>query len=477
MSRDILSTTETHSSASDAFTNQPTIPGMLVAHAKPGSVPVDRCQIQNSFVMGRGSECDFVVVDRKSSRRHFHIFKADDSFWIEDLGSRNGTFLGGRRITERQRLKGLDIIRAGEIVLVFLSNASSVLEPMPAQRFGLAGDFYSPQIIRDIHAALRSSRHVLIGGPSGSGKELAASAAASIIVEPDSILPFIAHNAARFSSEEEAVTTLFGVDARVFSNVAARPGLIERANSGVLFLDEIHNLPERVQRSLLRVIENGTYSRIGETRERKVDVRFILASNAPAPHYSLAHDLLARLRVLRIPSLKERIADIPSIFDHMLAAAFQNLFLDIEPATRALSADHYEAMCLDGFETDNVRGLADLADRIATDISIGTSATNAISKVFNDRYGGGPIGDRAAANSTDRSIDLTPREVPNGKRGRISHYEHHKDLIVDIFGRCGGNLAAAERMLKERGISCSRRWLENFLDKWGVPRRKNSKRS
>ncbi len=88
-------------------------------------------------------------------------------------------------------------------------------------------------MIRHLKETALSSRHVLIAGPSGSGKELAAKALAGLM--EDSGGPLIAHNAAHFASQEEAATTLFGVGPRVFSGVDARAGLIEKAFGGTLF--------------------------------------------------------------------------------------------------------------------------------------------------------------------------------------------------------------------------------------------------
>ena len=128
------------------------------------------------------------------------------------------------------------------------------------------------------------------------GPELAAKALAKMMKRP-----IIAHNAAKFGSDDEAAANLFGVAPRVFTNVDARPGLFEKSDKKVLFLDDINNLPKRHQKSLLRVIEEGLVSRIGDTRQRKIEVRCLFAANEPPPRYGLEHDLLARLRVLEIP--------------------------------------------------------------------------------------------------------------------------------------------------------------------------------
>jgi DNA-binding NtrC family response regulator len=264
---------------------------------------------------------------------------------------------------------------------------------------------------------------------------------------------FIAHNAARFANEEEASTTLFGVGSKVFSNVEAREGLIELANNGVLFLDEVHNLPERVQRTLLRIMEDGQTSRIGETKTRPAKVRFVLASNAMGTTCGLAHDLFARLRLVRISPLSERIGDIPEIFIKVITAAAEKYRVDGSTVTRHLGVDHFEAMCLDGLPFDNVRGLVDLADRIMTRVSGGEDVQAAIQDVFSERFSDSPVVDRGGSS-----------EEMEG----AAHYINNKDYIIAAYRECHANMSAVERELKTRGFQCSRRWLTHYLERWGI---------
>jgi transcriptional regulator with AAA-type ATPase domain len=316
----------------------------------------------------------------------------------------------------------------------------------------MAGKFHTALLVKHLEDAARSVRHILLTGPSGTGKELASRALWSMRFDDGAKVPFVAHNAARFANEEEASTTLFGVGAKVFSNVEAREGLIEQASGGILFLDEVHNLPERVQRTLLRIIEDGQTSRIGETKLRPVDVRFVLASNAAGETCGLAHDLFARLRMVRIPSLAERTADIPDMFDEVLKTTANRYQLDAEQALCHLGADHYEAMCLDGFKTHNVRGLVDLADRIMTSMANGAKPSQSITEVFSDRFSESPVASRNGGADNDGS----------------AHYVYNKEYIISAYRECHANISATERMLKSQGFQCSRRWLTHYLERWGV---------
>jgi transcriptional regulator with AAA-type ATPase domain len=444
-----------------------TTPGILVAAAPEGSTTVDRCALEDAITVGRSPDCGLHIRDGKVSKHHFKIQQVGQDFIIEDLGSTNGTRVNGIALEGSRRLDDQAVIRAGSAVIVFHPDAGPFLVPPPSQRFNIAGRFHTGPLIRALREAAVSSRHMLLAGPSGSGKELCAGALAHLLSESVEPLPLLAHNCALFSSEEEAAATLFGVEKRVFSNVDARPGLIERSRGGVLFLDEVHNLPERVQRTLLRVIEDGKYSRIGASSVSDADVRFVFASNAPPPSYELAPDLLARLLVTPIPPLANRLADIPTIFQSLLDRALTSRRMSHIHAVELLGADHYEALLLDGFPSDNVRGLVDLADRIAARITLGEPPEDAVETVFSERFTRRLSEMPRRANSISEAAPHPTQDLLDGQ----SHYERNKDLIVSTLKACSGNLSATERVLRDKGLRCSRRWLREYATKWGVLRK------
>ena len=448
-------------------------PGVLVAYAPPGSTTSDRCPVRGDFVVGRSTTCSLPINDDKVSKNHFRITGRDARFTIEDLGSTNGTFLNGRRIIGASPLPDNAVIRVGREVMVFHCNAAPMLEPLPANRYGLNGPFHTATLLQQLSEAAHSNRHVLLTGPSGSGKELAANALAKMLGKADEALEVLAFNAARFTSEDEATATVFGVAPKVFSNVDQRPGLIEQAKGGVLFLDEVHNLPARVQRSLLRTIEDGAFSRIGESRPRPADVHWVLASNEPGPGFGLAHDLLARLRVTTIPPLRERLADIPEIFLSAIIMSLTSNGFDGRGIGALFGGDHFEAMCLDGFVHQNVRGILDVVDRLVSKMITGVQPADAIASVFLERFGDGPVTKRYAkapspAPASPRHEPTKPGRPSTIPGGDNSHYEQYKPEIIKAYLACGGNLTATERMLKSAGIRCTRRWIGVFAKKWGL---------
>lgn len=361
----------------------------------------------------------------------------------------------GKPLTGQEPLERQAVIRIGRTLFVFHEHGGPLLDPPPSDRFGMAGRFHVGPTIRLLREAALSSRHCLVTGPSGTGKEIAARALAEMMeTRGQNCRIIISHNAARFASEEEAATTLFGVGPRVFSGVDSRPGLIEEAQGGVLFLDEAHCLPERIQKSLLRLIEENRTARIGDTLERPADIRVVMGSNREAPSYGLARDLLARLRIVPIPPISERIADIPTIFDHWLQKILDKLSLKIEDVKPEIKARHYESMVIDGFKKDNIRGLIDLADKIATRIGAGSMAKEAVESVFAERF------ERQAGKSNP----------PSEKEHTASHYHRHKARIVAVYEACNYNLSATERDLLAEGFQCSRRWIRHYLKQWAVYR-------
>ncbi|HET7617954.1 MAG TPA: sigma-54 dependent transcriptional regulator [Vicinamibacterales bacterium] len=163
---------------------------------------------------------------------------------------------------------------------------------------------------------------VLVTGETGTGKELVARA---IHAEgPRAAGPFVALNCAALS-DTLLENELFGHARGAFTGAdAARAGLIEHAHGGTLFLDEIGTMPAALQAKLLRVLEAGEVRRIGENDSRKVDVRFVAATNADLPAAvedgRFRSDLYYRLNVHRVhvPPLRERGADVEELLDYFL---------------------------------------------------------------------------------------------------------------------------------------------------------------
>ncbi len=178
-------------------------------------------------------------------------------------------------------------------------------------------------------------------GPTGVGKSLLALWSHSM--SPRAARPYVEMNASVIP-ETLAASELFGHAKGAFTGATERRiGYIERANGGTLFVDEVADLPLGLQGYLLRVLENGTYTKLGEDKERLVDVRWIFASNkdvyAMARNGGFRADLLARIRFgLQVPPLTERSEDIlPLIKSFAAEIGFR---IVIPPAVRGLVLDY-----------------------------------------------------------------------------------------------------------------------------------------
>ncbi len=164
---------------------------------------------------------------------------------------------------------------------------------------------------------------VLITGETGTGKELVARAIHAS--GPRAQRPFVAV-AVSTLPETTVEAELFGYEPGAFTDARRRKaGYIERANGGVLFLDEIGELPPVTQVKLLRFLEERTISRLGGAKDLPMDVQVVAATHAQLTGAIRAgtfrEDLYYRLKVceIRLPSLRERREDIPLLVEHFLA--------------------------------------------------------------------------------------------------------------------------------------------------------------
>jgi len=190
-------------------------------------------------------------------------------------------------------------------------------------RMGLVGESDVVWALRDeVRSVAQFGRPALVIGPTGAGKELVARALH--LHGPRSSRPFVAVNCAALP-EKLVESTLFGHKRGAFTGADTdEPGLFRAADGGILFLDELGELPLAIQPKLLRVLQDGVVAPVGAHDGRRVDVRVVAATNrdldALVRAGALREDLYHRLstHVLRVPPLADRRFDIPELFVHML---------------------------------------------------------------------------------------------------------------------------------------------------------------
>jgi DNA-binding NtrC family response regulator len=213
-----------------------------------------------------------------------------------------------------------------------------------SERSGLIGRAPAFQRMLELVARVApSDASVLLQGESGSGKELVAQAVHDASRRADR--PFVAVDCSGlqdtlFESE------LFGHEKGAFTGAIARKaGLVEAASGGTLFLDELGDIPLTMQVKLLRLLETGTYRRVGSTELMRADVRLVSATHRPLKQMiaegRFRQDLYYRLNAFPIvvPPLRERREDLPLLVESLLARVAPGRRLTVAPAAmRALQA-------------------------------------------------------------------------------------------------------------------------------------------
>lgn len=300
-------------------------------------------------------------------------------------------------------------------------------------------------LLRCLAAARRaaaSDAPVVIEGETGVGKELLARLIHRL--GPRARRAFVPVNCGCLPSEL-VENELFGHEAGAYTGAgAARTGLVQQAEGGVLFLDEIDTLPARAQVALLRFLQQGEVRPVGGGALRRVDVRVIAASNRPLGALAAAgafrEDLYFRLAVLELtlPPLRERREDIGALARHFLArrgAAYGRPGLGLAPEAEAWLVAHDWP--------GNVRQLDNLIHR-------------AVVTAEGSTVGLADIAPRAA-----EQAPLSPDGFRTAKTRAVDDFERR--YLAALMTEAGGNVtAAAARAGKER------RALGKLLKKHGL---------
>jgi DNA-binding NtrC family response regulator len=268
-----------------------------------------------------------------------------------------------------------------------------------------------------IHRAATAQFPVLITGESGTGKELVARAVHQLSRRQGR---FVAVNCAALP-ENLLESELFGHEKGAFTGAdREKPGLLEAAHRGTLLLDEVTELPAALQPKLLRALEEGEVRRLGSTRPRAFDVRFVAATNRDVEREvaegRLREDLYWRLHVLHVhvPPLRERVPDIPLLAEH---------FLGGRPLAR-------EAMnVLTAYPwPGNVRELRNALERAVTLARAGEITVADLPPRMRDAEG-----------AVDRVSDASRRALPLR--------ELEREYILEVLRQTGGNKSRTAEIL------------------------------
>ncbi|HMI91898.1 MAG TPA: sigma 54-interacting transcriptional regulator [Polyangiales bacterium] len=303
---------------------------LVVYSATATDVGHSRTLAHDALVIGRDPESNpcLQLHQTRVSRRHAQVELAADarSWQLEDLQSRNGTFVNGERV-ERAQLRDGDVIRIGSTLLLFqFLDAAACARVLEADSVGMAGLIGHGHGLARVREAIRTapqSAPTLVLGETGVGKELVARA---IHDHSGRSGPFAPVNCAALPSNL-AESELFGHVRGAFTGADARRGLFGRADHGTLFMDEIGELSAEVQAKVLRALAIGEVRPVGSDHARQLDVRIIAATNVDlegaVASGRFRADLYARLmsHIIAVPPLRERREDVLDLTRHFLRSA------------------------------------------------------------------------------------------------------------------------------------------------------------
>ena len=421
---------------------------LLVGAAEtPGLPPRMRLQLLGeSLVIGRRAPDEtrpgahaLVLTDGVVSGQHARLQRVAGGYELEDLGSKNGTWLDNARLAERTKLRDGALLFFGNHVGIFRMASALEVEAMKSELVSPLGPVatVSPALAVACDRLRRlaaSEGELLIVGETGVGKEVYARAVHGASGRKGR---FMAINCAAIP-RELVESELFGYRQGAHSTAhSAKPGLIEEAEGGTLFLDEIGEMTGEAQIKLLRFLQDRELTPLGATRPRRMDVRILAATNRTAAGgkgpAGLRDDIVARLGAapIHLPPLRNRIEDLGALVAHFLRATPGVTFE--QPAFRAL--------CLHTWPL-NVREL----EKIVTTAAVLTGGTKPIAL----RDLPEPIAKAIAVPAAPGARRPSgPSPTPAQLEELLRRYEGN---VADVSRELGKHRAAVWRWIKKFGL-------------------------
>jgi transcriptional regulator with GAF, ATPase, and Fis domain len=398
-----------------------------------------------AIIVGAHDSCDLMINDGKVSRRHAEVSLVTDGVHIKDLGSTNGTWWQGSRVTDVVVPAGSTVQFGATSMRVVAGDAPS-LPPSEKSQFGgmVGASLAMRELFAILELAAPSEATLLVEGESGTGKELAARAIHE--ASPRRGGPFVVVDCSAIA-ESLIDSHLFGHVRGAFTGAdRERAGAFVEASGGTLFLDELGELPLAAQAKLLRVLEAQTVQPVGADRPVRVDTRVVAATHrrlaTMVAQKTFRFDLFYRLAVVHVvlPPLRERLDDLP-----LLIASF---YAGRGLASGPVAGDNLERLRRHAWP-GNIRELRNVLDR-AWALS-GASCEFARLRLWVD------------ATAAPGFADVVDTTVPfkDAKDRWNDHFERR--YVAGVFAAAGNNVTHAAA---HAGLS--RRHFRELLHKHGI---------
>ncbi len=422
--------------------------GLIAVLTGEGSSVAFELPPRGDLLIGRDPSCELFLDDSSLSRRHARLRVRGLELTLEDLASKNGTRIGSRALQEGQAssIQEGTVAELGAVLLTVLvtlpAPSRAQAEPPTSHDHDIVLTPSLQPIDSIVKKVAATNLPVLLLGETGVGKDVFAERIHALSPRAGKRLVRV-HAAALAEGLFES--ELFGHEQGAFTGaLRAKVGLLEAADGGTVFIDEVGELPLSIQVKFLRVLEDHRVQRVGAVTARKVDLRFVAATHRDlaeaAQRGEFRQDLYQRLRgvCLRIPPLRERRGEIPQMAEAFLRRAAPG---------KSFSAAVYKALARHPF-WGNVRELRNVVERTAL-LARGEEI--------------GP-GDLVLGDETARAQEGETRE------GLSPEQSTEAQRIMAALKKSSGNQTAAAELL---GIS--RRTLVYRLTEYGLarPRKKD----
>jgi transcriptional regulator with PAS, ATPase and Fis domain len=414
---------------------RPQAPGMR--HQLDGIDEITFGRGERDLATRKGTTLALEVADPRMSQRHARMIRNDGEWTIEDLGSRNGTFIDGAKSDRGPVDPGAWIELGRTAFLVTMHEPGSAKDLDASQLSTPFGEIrtFSTVFERALAGLARvalTKQSVVIHGETGTGKELLAR---GLHVASRRKGPFVAVNCGALP-QTLVESELFGYRKGAFSGANEdREGLVRSADGGTLFLDEIADLPLATQAALLRVLQEREVLPLGATRPIDVDGRVVAATHRDLEREIGAgrfrEDLLARLAgyTLTVPALRERREDLGILIAALLTR------LGPTGENVRFTPDSGAALLRYGWPR-NVRELEQV---------LGSAAALAADGVIELEH----LPRALQAPRAEREEELSPADL------------RRRDELRELLGKHRGNIAAVGRALGVARMQVHR-WLDRF---------------
>ncbi len=399
------------------------------------------------FIIGSSFDATLRLPDAAVSRKHIELRNLGGVVRVRDLDSTNGSYYEGGRFSELDLAPGAVFrIGATELQIVAPEKADPI-PPSDATRFGglLGKSRRMREVFAILERAARTDATVLVGGETGTGKEVVAEAIHRQSGRRDK--PFIVVDCASIPANL-IESELFGHVKGAYTNaVTDRDGAFQAANGGTIFLDEIGEMPAALQPRLLRALETRTVKKVGSNDFSPVDVRVIAATNRNLEEEVRAKnfrsDLYFRLAVIRatLPPLRERREDIPLLARHFLDELRERTNAD---ATLELTSDVVAQLTSHDWP-GNVRELRNVIHQAASlsseVLNLAAQLRRTPDRPVSSAGAGAPAGEGAPAGAAGGFDPFLGLPYKDARRQALEAFElAYAQHVVD---QAGGNVSKA----------------------------------